>query len=1242
MGTMNRPQTSSPAPRRRRKWLRAGWIGLALAAVAAGTLPWWLPAVVVRAAAAYGVTIGSWQAHGWSGAEYRDIRFISDGVEVRIDAARVPVLVVRPRSAGAASATATIAVGTVDLRVRPDPGREGAAQPVDVGRTLQRIESLWMRLNTWLPSTRIDRVAIVANGESIAVESLIWDGASLQATARFPERGIEGVASVVRSSAGTFVVHARVPGQEALAELTIGGRADGGATVGGHVSWRGNAAEVAAEFGPTGFVPATATITAEAAAVPAADLGLSGYGPVTGRVHAQWSRDAYTLTVAAKAEPLADAAWPALAIDVRASGDWERVRVESVDVKLPSWGAVLSQPIEYTFARGLSAEPAEFSVEGDLAALPVLAARGRVAGSARVRATDAGEPEVVFSLQGEGLGWRELEPVAIALTGAWQRPALTIDSATIDFGGDRTEGALVLDLDKHVLRAGRLRGSLPEAALRAAVPGLAPCERVEFEVTADGPWSAVRHRGSLNFRGFEWTASRRIGGHVTWSGEGVQAAIDGALALAGGGTLPFEANGLLGPDGSWSGSVDQVRWLDSEGEWWHLVEPIAARWEPATRLIEVAPWRLQGDGFEIRGDARLRWPDLGDVSLEVGGLDGRRFGGVLPEAIRGSRIETLRARARWDNGPARLEGAVRATYTPVKGVTYAVEAEFGTQGDHLAFGPVRVADASGVVLSGTGRLPLEVVGGAEGFRAVLRRDGALALDLESEPNPVFWKSIADLTGWVVVDPRLKCRLEGTLAAPRGEASLSAATLRLPALKRANGGKLPELTGLLARLAADDQGLSIIEGMVAIDDRWVTLTGHAPWEVWSRWRETGMAEWRRASFDLASNPLPIEIASRVFPTELAPVGEVSIKVAHVPGTGLSGRAWLHGAALRPIGPLGSIRDVNSELEFSGYVLKLNGLEGHLGGQPMRITGEADLTVPDHAAFGLRLTSSRVPLVRRAGLIIRTELDLELRKLPKLPVRVTGSVDFGPSLYRADLLELVPSGVDSPSTRPPYFSIEERPFADWQLDVAVRGEAFLRLITPFYKDLLSADLRLLGTLGEPRVEGWMWGTGGVVIFPFGSLPVEQVLVTLTRENPYEPRLVVSGEGRIMGYDIRMEASGPATEPRLLFTSDPPLTSHQVFLMLTTGAVPDEANTIGASDRASRLAMFLGRNLAAGLGLGGTGTGGDARLSIRSGEDFSREGRETVLVQYDLDGRWSVVGEYDRFDAYNGGIKFRLINR
>jgi translocation and assembly module TamB len=91
-----------------------------------------------------------------------------------------------------------------------------------------------------------------------------------------------------------------------------------------------------------------------------------------------------------------------------------------------------------------------------------------------------------------------------------------------------------------------------------------------------------------------------------------------------------------------------------------------------------------------------------------------------------------------------------------------------------------------------------------------------------------------------------------------------------------------------------------------------------------------------------------------------------------------------------------------------------------------------------------------------------------------------------------------------------------------------------------------------------------------------------------------------------------------------------------MLTAGIVPDTGNGTDVG-RASRLAFFIGRNIASTIGLND-----EEKLTIRSGENFTREGRETVYVQYDLDGRWSIVGEYDRFDAYNGGIKFRLVDR
>jgi len=1230
------PPSSNTKPlRRRRLWRRLAAVA-GVVALAAATLPWWLPAVAVRVAGRYGVTVGAWHAHGWGGAEYRDVVYESAGAVVRVDSVRAPLLLVFPRGAEATR----LEIGGVDVLVAGSSG-VSARPPAGLAATLRQVQSVWSTARTWLPATRVQRVVIAAGGERVEIEPASWDGSRLEAAVHFPGRGIEGVASLAASPTGGFLAGVQLPGRAASVELQLDAGEDGGAVVGGTATWRDNTADLHAAFGPEGFVPAVATVRSEAWVLPAEVLGLDGYAPVAGSLDVRWSRDAYTLAVVAKAEPLPGSDWPKLAVDVRASGDREHLRLEAVDVDLPQWRAALSRPLDYTFSGGMTGGPVDFSVEGELAAIPALEARGRIAGTAHVRAAADGSAEVAFSLRGDSLGWRELEGAKLALTGHWRRPEIAIESVVVEAGPDaRVEAAVAIDTGARTMRATNVRAVIPAALLRAISAELPPCERIELDGSLEGPWARPDHRGTLAFSGLEWTPGRRIGGTVTWSGQGPSVAAEGEVALAGGGRLPFAVRGSREADGSIDGTLERLEWVDVEGEWWRLAAPVRASYAAAAREWQVERWLIAGEGIEIGGEARVRWPVIGDVSLVVNGLEGRRFGGVLPAAIRGGRIDRVDLRAKWDHGPAAIDGVVRAVYAPVPEASYAVEGEFVTRESGLGLGSVRVMDASGVVLRGVGQVPLVVDGTDAGFRAELLRDGPISLELESEPNPVFWKSIGELTGWAIEEPKLACRLGGSLAAPRGEVQFSADTLRPPPTGLASGGALPALSGLQMKMVADDAGLAITESMVAIDHRWITLTGRADWEVWSRWRESGSLDWRRAAFALASDPLPIAIASRIFPTELAPAGEVSIRVEHEPGEGLSGRVWLHGAASRPIGPLGSIRDITSELEFSGYVVKLTHLDGQLGGQPMTITGEADLSEPGGTEFGLQVRSSRVPLVRRAGLIIRTELDLELKQGRTGPARVTGQVDFGPSLFSADLVELMPGGVDSPERRPPYFSVEEQPFADWELDVAAHGEAFLRLTTPFYKDVLSTDFRLAGTLGEPRVEGWVWGTGGVVVFPFGRIPVEQVLVTLARDNPYEPRLIVSGAGRVMGYDIRMEVSGPASEPRLLFTSDPPLTSQQVFLMLTTGAVPDEARTIGTSDRASRLAMFLGRNLAAGLGIGG-GVG-DERLSIRSGEDFTREGRETIQVQYDFDGRWSVIGEYDRFDAYNGGIKFRLINR
>ena len=167
-------------------------------------------------------------------------------------------------------------------------------------------------------------------------------------------------------------------------------------------------------------------------------------------------------------------------------------------------------------------------------------------------------------------------------------------------------------------------------------------------------------------------------------------------------------------------------------------------------------------------------------------------------------------------------------------------------------------------------------------------------------------------------------------------------------------------------------------------------------------------------------------------------------------------------------------------------------------------------------------------------------------------------------------------------------------------------------------------------------------GRVIFPFGTMPLDVLEVSLTKDNPYDPVLIARGSTRVYGHDVRLEVGGTGSDPRLMFNSDPPLPSHEVLLMLTTGQMPRTSDAFTTSERAQRLAMFIGQNLVRRFGIGGTTVEGEDRLVVRSGAEFSREGGETIHVQYHLDDRWSVVGEKDRFSAYNGGIQFRIINK
>jgi translocation and assembly module TamB len=154
----------------------------------------------------------------------------------------------------------------------------------------------------------------------------------------------------------------------------------------------------------------------------------------------------------------------------------------------------------------------------------------------------------------------------------------------------------------------------------------------------------------------------------------------------------------------------------------------------------------------------------------------------------------------------------------------------------------------------------------------------------------------------------------------------------------------------------------------------------------------------------------------------------------------------------------------------------------------------------------------------------------------------------------------------------------------------------------------------------------------------LTVKQARAWLTLEQPFLPQIYMTASAKRFGYDVTLEVTGAANKPVVQFSSVPSLTSEKIFLMLTAGELPRDEITFSPQQKAQRFAVFVGSKILNSLGFGGT----SERLTIRSGEDISESGAQTYDIEYKLTDRWAVVGQYDRFNAFNVSFKRRIFSR
>jgi hypothetical protein len=644
---------------------------------------------------------------------------------------------------------------------------------------------------------------------------------------------------------------------------------------------------------------------------------------------------------------------------------------------------------------------------------------------------------------------------------------------------------------------------------------------------------------------------------------------------------------------------------------------------------------------QIDFSADVRWPASASICAHATNLSAELVSGFVELPHQDTFLDHLRMFVGWTNGPLAgdIDFAGRAILND--GTILGADGALAAHGNGLTLTNLTFTRNAEPVSTAYGRIPVSINPTKPFIRPHM--DEALQVYAGADPKAFFWKLLETRFGVGLREPDVRAELSGTWNKPQGRLSVRAAAIKF----RGAPPEVPpfDTLALLAHIHEDTAEIEFLNFFVT--NQPVTFSGRMPLpaDFWKApQRHAAKLDWRNLACRLKIDSAQIAAFVPLLPWLVAPQGVINADLGLVPGGKLDGELRIDGAATRPIAALGVLHDVEILCRFAEDKAHINSYTA-LGGYSVLGAGRVHidpnrLLRRELPAFEFHLTGENVPLTRQPDAVVRADLDVTLNHVTATaPVVISGKLHLRDSLYLRELRDLVPGKLASAGRRPPYFSVEAKPFADWRLNLTATGHRFLKVRTPIFNGEISADLRLSGTLAEPLAIGDVTIDAGLVRFPFGNIPVSQGIVSLTSDNPYRPQLLITGNDRVLGYDINMELAGFAEAPVLQFSSTPPLSSEQILLMLTAGEIPRQGQfAFTTEERAQRLAFFLGRGVLTDLGLGGDSN----RLTIRSGEHISETGRPTYSVEYELTEDWSVIGQYDRFNDFNLMLKWRVYSR
>lgn len=1225
------------------------------------TSPLWFPWLLRGVAHHYGFQIGATERVGWGRVRLREVRGTVQTTEIHAGTVELPQLLnwlFRLARHSPATNAPVLSIADWSVRVGPSrPAPDSEAAPVSTAELLDQTTPIFEALEWVTGPITLERGQFVTGGSELRIPSIQLDptGARAEVTAT----DWQGQATIHRTDTNTLHLNAALAPWDYVLDGQVRRSADHW-DLSATLSETTHRLDLSATFAPGAVLPTRASLRGEHLQVP---LPSQLQAEVHADLQANWENGIGTARIRLAGEtrlPPAETVVPVTG-DARARFDLHQLTIDALRLDSDPVRVLLSQPINLVWSEWRDLPPATLKWAARLGPLTDDHLHGDLTGTVDSEGGVPGGSDQLrlrFSVRGSGLGVTDLELGELRLDGTLRDRALEIATLRIQTpsGGEfNARGAL--EVDPAVIQSfnWEFRGvpPLPPRPVSPSLPSLVangttagPLTNLVYQVnvSTEAPWSPPGLK-TLTLQ----AAAKGTG--LTVEDLSLQATTENdhaALHLRARGS--FEAGRRQITIGLQELELRRGSQVD-----WALTSPVATRVQltasvpgqsPAPPLeVALEPLRLQGAAGDAQVSATTSWPERGELALTINGLQPGFLTAWLATDSRSwtnADLTRVELRGSWDHGPlnASLDLAAALPVPEIGTLWIQGEAEVGPEGTQLRKFRVYREGQEPVEIATT--LPVVIDPSAQGRPWSFHPDHPWNGEVTANESSWVWDWLAERTGVRSAAASLHLAVSGTPNTPEAELTAHLGATPWPGADTNPALALDEAT-VRAHLAKG--ALTVDEFRVQVAGQEARARGRLPIPA-GLWEETPASfqalDWRQAEGQVVIGQA--ELAPLLSAWTNAPLqasGILRADLALTRGT-LNGWLDLTNLATHPFEPIGTFREVSLRLAVAGNRVEIERGQATLSGQPLNLSGWA--TLPDfqlaHANAEVQITATNVALVRAPNLLLRADLDLALtRTNPAAPPTIGGAVTLGQSVVIVDVRDLVAVDLERPERRPPYFSISQPALADWRLDLRVRGTRFARVLSPAFRGSVSADAQLIGTLGSPRLLGEGLVDSGQIVFPFGQLQIQQARVRFTDLNPYQPQLEGRAEGMNFGYTVSLDLGGTLDNPQVRFESVPPMSTREVLQMLTAGNLPNSEYTYSASAKAQNVGAYLASDLISSL----TGDPSEeSRLTLRSGQRVTTNGRLTYGVEYRLSDRWSLVGEYDRWSQFNAGVRWRVVEK